>query len=297
MEPVDLLQAFTSFVDNRYALEKLMSVLMDADPAIAVLALEGLYRIERDIDSRQFISLDSLRVLLRRWRCESPLSQAYSGAYGRAPDFLRSLTIFKTLEVPLFIDNYGQKELLRNYYGRTEDIQIDGNTPIFHDTHSEEAKRILYEQRLKPSDNKNIIEGCWFGLDNSSNSVYGSKSFVTTLFRLGVTGLHQGEIVSYKDEVNVILYAGDDTTFEGLKKPTDKAVRKANPGAYAKVSIFVPARFLPSQDNFCQVFSGPYEVKHGPFCVKAKRSREPCAELESGQLPALLHQLDHLELR
>ena len=62
---------------------------------------------------------------------------------------------------------------------------------------------------MKPSDNKNIIEGTGFGLDESP-SVYGSESFQTMLRDLGIKGLRQGEIVSYKDDVNVILYAEED---------------------------------------------------------------------------------------
>ena len=280
---MDLLDAFTSF----NSCSNMVNHLIDnTDAAVAVLALEGLYRIEGNVAGGQFSDLprEKIKELLRKWRCESPMYQSYSGAYGRVPPFLRSLTIFKTLEVPLFIDNYGRKELLRNYEAGIEDIDINEETPIYHVTHSEEAKKIVEEKRLKPSNNKNIIEGCWFGQLDYGCSVYGSRAFKTTLSRLGIRRLHQGEIVSYKREINVILYAADDgeagfSELSALKKPklTDEEVTS---GAYVKVSIFVPSSFLPNTDvDFYEVFSGPIEVNHGPICVKAKRSREPyCAE-------------------
>ena len=284
MNNEDLLRAFTTCKGCNGVLENLIGALQNVDPAVIVIALEGLYRIEGDVKSNQFPKFllgfpqnsltKNIRDCLRKWRCESPLWQTYSGAFNRVPRFLRSLTIFETFEVPLFIDDYGQKKLLSGYKDKIEDIHINGETPIFHVTHSDEAKKICDEEKLKPSDNKNIIKGVWFGLDNSQNSVYGSKRFETTLSKLGVTGLRQGEIVVYKNEVNVILYAADDKGFEGLKKPTDDAETKANSTAYVNVSIFVPSRFLPPQERFWKVFSEPTEVKHGPFCVRASRSTE-----------------------
>lgn len=290
MTAIDLLDAFISWQSCRNMGEQLVANLDKADPAIAVLALEGLYHIESNVDRRQFRNFPTGRVksLLRKWRCESQLDGAYCRAFVvSVPRFLRSLTIFKTLEVPLFIDNYGEKKLLSSYGSQIEDIDINGETPIYHVTHREEAQNIAGEKRLKPSDNKNIIEGCWFGqLDNNTDksSVYGSKAFETTLSRLGVTGLHQGEVVSYKNEVNVILYAADDgeAGFSGLKKPkltVDEVERRA----YVKVSIFVPSGVLPKTDaGFDRVFSGPFDVEHSPFCVKALRlhRQSDCAELQ-----------------
>ena len=202
---INLLSAFTSWDDCSNMFVKLMEALEDAGLDVTVLALEGLSRIENDVKSDQFPGFVSneVRDVLRKWRCESPLSGAYSGAYKRVPKFLRSLTIFKTLQVPLFVDDFGEKKLLNNYTG-PEDIHINEKTAIFHVTHSPEAEKIDKEQQLKASDNKNIIKGTWFGLDESP-SVYGSKSFQTTLRDLGIKGLRQGEIVSYKNEVNVIL--------------------------------------------------------------------------------------------
>jgi len=260
----------------------LIEILDNTDAAVAVLALEGLYRIEENVRGGQFVHNENIKELLRKWRCESPMYESYKGAFGRVPGFLRSLTIFKTLEVPLFIDDYGEKKLLSSY--ETEDIDIDGETRICHVTHSEEAEKIVEEKWLKPSDNKNIIKGCWFGKLDNGWSVYGSRAFETTLSRLGIKRLRQGEIVSYKYEVNVIVYAADDgeAGFKGLKKPklTDEQVES---GMYVKVSIFVPLSSLPESPNTdFDVFSGPIPVKHGPFCVKQKRSGGEfcCSELE-----------------
>ena len=285
MSNIDLLSAFLTFRSCTEVFEKVIEALKDADPAVAVLALEGLFCIEEKVNSKQFPGVPESQVknILRKWRCESPLSWAYET--DRAPKFLKGLTIFKTLQVPLFIDNYGNKELLSSFKPEEKmNVRIDGDTPIFHVTHQEEAERIASDGKFQPSDNKNIIKGTWFGLDNptDSSSVYGSNSFETTLSKLGVEGLHQGEVVSYKYEVNVILYAadGDGCNWNGLKKPTDEAVNKINEGAYVKVSIFVPARFLNAiSDKFHVVVSGPTKVGHGPFCVREKRSYYECREL------------------
>ena len=280
---MDLLNAFTSYDRCSRMVDELTAILGNTDAAVAVLALEGLYRIEGDVGGRQFSDRPRQIIeLLRKWRCESPMYQSYSEAFGRVPHILRSLTIFETLEVPLFIDNYGTKRLLSSYGSQIEDIDIDGETPIYHVTHSEEAEKIVEEKWLKPSDNKNIIEGCWFGkLDQNGCSSYGNHAFKTTLSRLGIERLHQGEIVTYKKEVNVILYAADDEEagLSGLKKPklTDEEVDNR---AYVKVSIFVPSRFLPNTAvDFDRVISAPITVKHRPFCVRAKRSGEQCTEL------------------
>lgn len=276
---INLLSAFTSWDDCSNMFVKLMEALKDAGLDVTVLALEGLSRIENDVKSNQFPGGvgNKVRDVLRKRRCESPLGGAYSGAYKRVPKFLRSLTIFTTFKVPLFIDDFGKKELLTNYKD-SEDIHINEETAIFHVTHPQDAEKIEEEQQLKPSDNKNIIEGTWFGLDESP-SVYGSQSFQTTLRDLGIKGLRQGEIVSYKNEVNVILYAEEDATeFKGLKKPTDEAVKEGNSNAYIHVSIFVPAKFLPSPDEFKEVIRGPKKVHHGPFCVRKKRLKIPCTE-------------------
>lgn len=285
MSNIDLLSTFLTFRSCTEVFEKVIEALKDADPAVAVLAFEGLFCIEEKVNSKQFPGVPESQVknILRKWRCESPLSWGYET--DRAPKFLKGLTIFKTLQVPLFIDNYGNKELLSSFKPEEKmDIRIDGDTPIFHVTHQEEVERIASEGNFQPSDNKNIIKGTWFGLDNptDSSSVYGSNSFETTLSKLGVEGLHQGEVVSYKYEVNVILYAADDDgcNWNGLKKPTDEAVNKINEGAYVKVSIFVPARFLNAiSDKFHEVVSGPTKVDHGSFCVREKRSDYECKEL------------------
>ena len=131
----------------------------------------------------RFLRGQLLKSFLRKWRCESP-RRVYTVMYG-IPLHLRHLTIFKTLKVPLFIDDYGTKQLLSSY--ELMDVEINGDTPIFHVTHREEAADIFKEEKFQPSDNKNIIEGTWFGLSNSS-SVYGSYSFETTLSKLGVKG-------------------------------------------------------------------------------------------------------------
>lgn len=270
---MDLLDAFTSFDSCSEMVDDLIAILDNTDPAVAVLALEGLFRIEKLVAGGQFSerSIEKIKELLRKWRCESPMYH-YSGAYHRVPRFLRSLAIFKTLEVPLFIDDYGKKKLLSSDEWGIEDIVIDGETPIYHVTHSEEAMRIVDEKRLKPSDNKNIIEGCWFGQLDNGCSAYGSQAFETTLSRLGIRRLRQGEIVSYTKEVNVILYAADDgeAGLSGLKKPklTEKEVAR---GAHVKVSIFVPSRFLPNTADFSRVVSEPIKVKHRPICVRASR--------------------------
>ena len=283
MSEIELLDAFDSFDRCRNMVNKLMESLSRADPGITLLALEGLFRIESDVDRNQFPGdvLQKVKSFLRKWRCDSLPRNAYLGLPNQLPVFLRSLTIFKTLEVPLFIDNYGKKKLLSSFEPEEIiDVKISQITRIFHVTHLEEARRIFLEG-VQPSDNKNIIKGTWFGLNNS-RSVYGSCCFETTLFDLGVKGLHQGEVVLCKQEVNVILYAADDheCSWNELKKPTDEAVKKIKDGAYVKVSIFVPARFLPKTlDEFRSAVREPLKIGHGPFCVREKRSDYECTEL------------------
>ena len=283
MSNIDLLSAFDNYRSCIAVCEKVIEALKDADPAVVVLAFEGLFRIESGVNSRQFQGdvLVEVRDVLRKWRCESPLTGGYSGTWNRVPGFLRNLTIFKTLEIPLFIDDDGNKELLNEYAG-SEDTPINEETTIFHATSPQEADMIIAERQLKPSDKNNIIKGTRFGLEKSSIG-YGGRRFQTTLRKLGIKGLRQGEIVSYNDnlKVNVILYAEKDATeFKGLKKPTVEAVKEGNSNAYIHVSIFVPANFLPSPDKFKEVISGPNKVHHGRFCVRAKRSNENrCTEL------------------
>ena len=264
---INLLSAFTSWDGCSNMFVKLMEALKDAGLDVVVLALEGLSRIENDVKSDQFPSGvgNKVRDVLRKWRCESPLR----------PKFLRTLTIFTTFKVPLFIDDFGK----RSYWPiiQIAKTSISWRDSDFHVTHSQEAEKIVKEQQLKPSDNKNIIEGTWFGLDESP-SVYGSESFQTTLRDLGIKGLRQGEIVSRMRSMWWLYAEEDASEFKGLKKPTDEAVKKRNSNAYIHVSIFVPAKFLPSPYEFKEVISGPKNVHHGPFCVRRKRSNHPCTE-------------------
>ncbi|KXJ26418.1 uncharacterized protein LOC110241213 [Exaiptasia diaphana] len=269
---------FSSHESSQSQFKKLISACRDLDPTVTVLALQGLYDIENNVNSLHFQHDESdclyVRQLLREWRNNWPFDYGSSAAYiqQRSIPTLRSLTIFREFDVPLFIDDYGKKEPLGL---KTQSIEIDENTPIYHVTHLPEAINICEKKRLEPSDNKNMIAGTWFGIDDGP-SFYGSRAFKTTLGKLGVQVLRQGEIVSYpKREVNVILYAGKtelDGTFnaEGLKKP------KVNHPNYVKISIFVPSKFLPKTDHdFSKVFVGPMKVDHGhpaTFCVKEKRS-------------------------
>ena len=271
-DEVDSCDAFGSSDAFEKEFEK---VLNQADVTGAVLALEGLSITEDQAGRGQ----ERIRSSLRRWRNDNE-----DGKYEKkTKKVLRDRTIFKTHEVPLFIDDYGWKNLLSSYR-ETEDVGIDLHAPIFHVTHFHEAMSIVHSKELKASDNKNILEGCWFGVENPKNSksVYGSMAFETTLSKLGVGGLRQGEIVYYKKELNVILYADNEGNADGVKKPTEEGAKRhhRNPEMYVKVSIFVPKRFLPKRDNFDQVISGPFKVKHGRICVRAKRTFKPCFELE-----------------
>ncbi|XP_022803826.1 uncharacterized protein LOC111341140 [Stylophora pistillata] len=280
MEKIELFHPFYSFDECNHFLEILRPILEDTDPVVALLALEGLYRVENEVRRCQFTKpLDDLaKAILRKWRNESSSFRAYAGVFKKVPNILKSLTIFKTLEVPLFVDDYGKKRLLSSYGEEIQNVVINENTEIAHVTHSEEAKSIKEAKELKGSERKNIVTGCWFGLWDAQNpkSVYGSKAFTTTLNALGVRGLDQGEIVEYKNEVNVILYATNDEGFDNLKKPTDQAVKSENENAYVKVSIFVPTEFLPKNGfQFMGAIRGPFEVSHDDsFCVREKRERD-----------------------
>ena len=158
-----------------------------------------------------------------------------------------------------------------------EDIDIDLDTRIVHVSHTVEKDQIVLNQLFVPSNNKNIIRGVWFSpesqLGNPPRSVYGSWAFKTTLRSLGVRWLRQGEIVSYKNEVNFILYASDTVSPNPVRKATDEKLSERNPNAYAAVSIFVPSRFLPQDAAaFGVAFGVPGDVSHQPFCVKVKRN-------------------------
>ncbi|XP_068735132.1 uncharacterized protein [Montipora capricornis] len=272
---IDLVDAFRSWHLSRKVCENLLKEA-DADPAVALLALEGLWRIESTVKRGQFaFSRKGVADLLQRWRNENDL-YIYSSITKKV---LKELTIFKNCGIPLFIDNYGKKNLISSYE-ETVDVAIGLDEPIYHVTHLEEAQKIVSSNSLKASDNKNIIKGSWFGLW-SPQSVYGSQAFGTTLSELNVGGLLQGEIVSYKQEVNVILYADDEGNTDRPKRPTDKAAKEyhGNDGMYVKVSIFVPEKFLPEPQDFGEVIRDPIPVLHTPFCVREKRTGNRCAEL------------------
>ena len=265
-ERVDLIVA----LKEPDAFEKIIEKLLNqADPTVGVLALEGLFRIKNQGRTRQ---REEIRSFLRRWRNDN------RSGYRRIPNLekaLGELTIFKTHEVPLFIDNYGDKNLLSSYE-TTEEAVIDPlNVTIYHVTHLKEAMSIAINKELRGSYNKNIMEGCWFGIDlkpEKPKSVYGSRAFKTTLSKLRVGGLRQGEIVYYKNEVNVILYADNKGDADGVKKPTQKGAQICHGTRMdVKVSIFVPKRFLPKPHKFDEDISGPFKVEHSGICVRGLR--------------------------
>ena len=278
----DIEDSFDAFGRPDALKEEFEKLLSQADRTERVPALEGLSITEDEAGRGQETRI---RSFLRRLRNDSPGSPSKYNESTK--NVLRKLNIFKTHEVPLFIDDYGWKNLLSSYR-ETEDVGIDLHAPICHVTHFHEAMSIVHSKEVKASDNKNILEGCWFSVESPTESVYGSRAFKTTLSKLGVGCLRQGEIVSYKHEVNVILYAddkGDEGDTDGVKnlKPTKEGARihhGGKSGMYVKVSIFVPKRFLPKPDNFDQVISGPYKVKHDGFCVRARRTYKPCLECE-----------------
>ena len=228
---VDLLNAFTSFDGFQATMINVLEALDRANSAsVAILALQALYSIEDTVKSRQFTPTfdERVRTYLRKWRCESRLSEAYEHRYKRAVSFFRSLTVFETFEVPLFIDDWGKKRLITEYEGDVEPININLQKPIVHVTHSEEKEQIVADRRFKPSGRKNIMEGTWFSpkykLGDPPSSVYGNWAFETTLEKMGVEYIRQGEIVSYKNEVNFILYAGEK---ENEDEPAVPELRKA----------------------------------------------------------------------
>ena len=330
-------------------MEDLLPALNGPNSAIAVTAFSTL---ETRINNN---NEEAIREFLRKWRCEPrPYMKTYNT---ETKEFLKSLTIFKTLDGPLFIDDYGGKrpmshyielekncrDLANNYEGlkercnsrydqamfsslggkqvpvkttthpdysglligmgsgpfwvdaenfNIEDIPIDLDTPIVHVTHTVQKDLIVAGQKLDPSDNKNSVKGIWFSPkyqlgdpEGVMKSVYGNWAFETTLSKLqGVAGIRQGEIVSYPNEVNFILYACSDTEPPDpvMKKATNDAVKlsKDREYAYTTVSIFVPSRFLPQQGAaFSQAFEQLHKVSHRGFCVKARRSGTTCNEL------------------
>ena len=263
---VHLLDAF----QRSDAFEKeVQELLRQEDPTAAVIHLKGRFGIENEGGRGQ----ETIPSVLRRWRNDNHRNTKYEA---RTQNLLRGLTIFKTHKVPLFIDDFGVKNLLSNYY-KTEEAGIKPDDSIYHVTHLKEAMSIACTKELKASDEKNIMEGCWFGIDlepKKPKSVYGSRAFETTLSKLKVGGLRQGEIVYYKREVNVILYADNEGDADGVKKPTAATARRLhkNGNMYVKVSIFVPKRFLPKPDKFDQVISGPFKVEHGGICVRGLRT-------------------------
>ena len=115
-------------------------------------------------------------------------------------------------------------------------------------------------------------------------SRYGTWSFETTLADLGVAGIEQGEIVSYKNEVNFILYASDTTPEISPKIPSRREVKRCerNRSAFRCVSIFVPKQFLP--EEFQDKIKEPQRIMHTGLCVKAKRGHSTCDELETSEL-------------
>ena len=260
------------------------AALMNTNSAsVPLLALEELQLcVQKVLGSSQvdWSEYERVRDMLRKWRCESQeshLSQAY--AWTVVPS-LRDLTIFNQLGVPLFIDNYGQRRYMSEFtqFGASIQVPVDLDTPIVHVTHDQEKEQIFQLQAFVASNNKNIIPGIWFSPKYQlgpapGKSVYGNWAFETTLRNLGVSGIRQGEIVSYKQEVNFILYASDTVPLSHPLMATADAVRSSQSCfAYPQVSIFVPSKFLPKQGQaFKQAVQGPFLIVHGDFCVKQKR--------------------------
>ena len=83
---VNLLGAITSFRDYEATMNALLPALENTNSAsAALLALEGLFRIEQEVGRGQRsltpFMLEKIRELLRKWRCESPLNGAYQGTF------------------------------------------------------------------------------------------------------------------------------------------------------------------------------------------------------------------------
>ena len=252
--------------------------------SVALLALEGLSRIEQDVHRNQFTyDVDEeIRDFLRKWRCES-LDGEYTTLRRQ---ILEKLTIFEALEVLLFIDEYGTKRLMKQFNGVVP-IDITLDTPIVHVTHTLQKNQIVAMNGFIPSDKKNIIARLWFSPRykprNQLTSRYGNWAFETTLRKLGVSGIRQGEIVSYKQEVNFIVYVSDTVQLLPVLKATENAAKLSRNrlDAYTVVSIFVPSRFLPQSDPpTLAAFGEPYQVSHEPFCVQVKRGElKECPDL------------------
>ena len=277
-------------------------------------AVNAFLKLQNLVNSGHIFSpvvLENIREFLRRWRCESPLVGTYNH---RTFQMLRNLTIYSILDVPLFIDTYGQKRLMSEYVCNSTaiktnpryradvqqclrgvapescDVEIispDLDTPIVHVTHTLQKNQIVAMKGFIPSDKKNIITGLWFSPRckprNQLTSRYGNWAFETTLRKLGVSGIRQGEIVSYKQEVNFILYASDTVQLSPILKATENAAKLSQNrlDAYTVVSIFVPSRFLPQSDPpTLAAFGEPYQVSHEPFCVQVKRGElKECPDL------------------
>ena len=279
---INLLGAFASYDQCRTMIKALLQNTNSA--SVALLALEGLSRIEQDVHRNQFTyDVDEeIRDFLRKWRCES-LDGEYTTLRRQ---ILEKLTIFEALEVPLFIDEYGTKRLMKQFNGVVP-IDITLDTPIVHVTHTLQKNQIVAMNGFIPSDKKNIIAGLWFSPRykprNQLTSRYGNWAFETTLRKLGVSGIRQGEIVSYKQEVNFILYASDTVQLSPILKATENAAKLSQNrlDAYTVVSIFVPSRFLPQSDPpTLAAFGEPYQVSHEPFCVQVKRGElKECPDL------------------
>ena len=307
---IKLLGAFASYDQCRTMIQALLQNTNSA--SVTLLALEGLSRIEQDVHFDQFCYdvKEKIRGFLRKWRCES-LDREYTTLHRK---ILRRLTIFETLEVPLFIDEYGTKRLMKQFkfngvkpidvtlYSTdvqqwlenvapetldVEPIPIVLDTPIVHVTHTLQKDQIVEMNRFNPSNKKNIIAGLWFSPrykpPNQLTSRYGNWAFETTLRKLGVSEIRQGEIVSYKQEVNFIVYASDTDPQSLVVKATENAAKLSQNrlDAYTAVSIFVPWRFLPqSGPPTLAAFGQPYQVSHEPFCVQVKRGElEECPDL------------------
>jgi len=255
-------------------------------------ALEEVARLESDIKSEQLVEIYSY---LSEWR---NLTTCYNYGGSHFRDIKGNLEVFKSVKVPLFIDNYGCKRLL-NDFGDRQPINVDfDDSCIFHVTHKDEADKIQSERKLLPSSDKNILPGCWFGLGKTgktTKSAYGSYCFSTTLRKIedslnqrdGCPSprkrvvLRQGEIVSYKLEVNVILYLdyGRESD-EKLWKPTVESANKVLKtwGAYVRVSVFIPGHLLPvTPTNFDEIFEIS-RVRHSTLCVRNKRTGYECKE-------------------
>ena len=111
--------------------------------------------------------------------------------------------------------------------------------------------------------------------------MYGSYCFPTKLSKFKDRErpsrqlfLRQGEIVTYKNEVNVILYL-DFEDGGPLQKPTLQSAqeRLQTVNAYVHISIFIPKQYLPeSCEDFDRAIKPCVRVPHGPFCMREMRN-------------------------